>query len=277
MGEQVFPVAGRRGEGLHLADGGVDALLFRYYGVCGFSPQLPPDLHAGLREALPYRVFRQPGELESGSDPHLVQIAGCGMADAPYLFYRKRLEVAGDGSSRNDGETVRLLMFGSRLGEHLGEAEPCRDSDAQILLDFSFYSQRNGLVRGVKRPAHARNVRKGLVNGILLHLGCEAPDDAEHPPGKEAVGFIVGGQNNEIGTENPGLVQRDAPFDTHPLCGIAGAGDDPPFSPRDQGFPPEFGVDGLFAGCEEGVSVDMQDGPGPRVQAEKNIAHGQPF
>ena len=67
VGEEVIPVGGRRGEGLRLADRGVDALLLRQDGIDRLPPELPPDLLAGLREPLPDRLLRKVGELPARS------------------------------------------------------------------------------------------------------------------------------------------------------------------------------------------------------------------
>src|SRR5271157_6112406 len=112
-------------------------------------------------------------------------------------------------------------------------------------------------------PAHARDVCKGLVDGVFFHLGGEAPYDVEHPPGKEAVGLIVGWEDDKPRAEGSCLMEGDTALNPQPFCGIAGAGDNPPLSPRDDGLPFKLRVNGLLTGCKEGVPIDMDNGLGP--------------
>lgn len=263
MGKEVFPVARGRGKGFHLADGGVDALLFGQHGIDRFTPQLSPDLYAGFCEALLHGLFRESGEFEGRFDPHLVQIAGRGVTDAPYFFHREILEIPGNQSSGDDGESVRLLVLGGNLGEDLGKAQSRRYGDTEFPFDLFFDPCRDCLIRGMEKPAHARDVRECFVDGVLFHLGGEAPYDGKHPPGKKAVRFIVGGQDNELRAEGLCLMERDAAFDAHSFGGIAGAGHNPPLSSCDDGLPTQFRVNGLLTGCEEGIAVDMDNGLWP--------------
>jgi hypothetical protein len=275
VGEKIVPVGRRRGEGLRFADRDVDALLLRGNGEDQFPTELLPCLDLWLREPLPDRLFGQPGEFQSGFYTHFIQIVCRGGADPPDPLHGQPLQIGGDRPSGDDGEAGGLSVFGGHLGQDLGDAEPGGDSDFQLPGDLRLDLQGNGLVGGPERPPHSGEVGEGLVDGVLLHLGGEAADDVEHPTGEEAVGLVVGGEDDELRTDPFRLAEGDAPFDPQPLGRIARAGDDPPFAPGDDRLSPEFRMESLLAGGEEGVPVDMEDRLRPAVKAEDDVIHGR--
>jgi len=165
------------------------------------------------------------------------------------------------------------FVLGGDLGENFRNGDSQTDGEAEFPLDLLFDLDGNRLVGGVERPSQAREIGEGLVDGVLLHLGCEAPDDAEHPLRKEAVGLVVRGKDDEIGADLPRLDEGDTAFDAELFGRVARAGHDPALTAGDQDFPLELRVDHLLAGGEEGVTVHVQNGPRPGVDVESKIAH----
>jgi hypothetical protein len=151
---------------------------------------------------------------------------------------------------------------------HFGEAQAHCDGKPEFIIDLFFHVRRNRLVRGAQRPSHPRDIGKSLVNGILLDLIGESPHDAEHAPGKEAVRLIIGRKNDKAWANLFCLMQRNASFDAYLFCGIAGAGNNAPFSAGDDRFSFQLRMDRFLAGREEGVAIDMDNGLGPGIQAE---------
>lgn len=105
--------------------------------------------------------------------------------------------------------------------------------------------------------AQSSNIAECFVNGILFHIRCKTPHDVEHPSGKEAVGLVIWRQDNEIRTDDFCLIQRKASGNSHFLGGITGAGHNAPFSACYHGFPFQLGMNQLFAGGKEGVTVSI--------------------
>ena len=161
-----------------------------------------------------------------------------------------------------------LLVLRAHLGEHLGKRKAHGDRDPQLALDLALDVEGDRLVGGAQGPSQPREIGEGLVDGVLLHLGREAPDDVVHAPRKEAVGLVVRGQHDEPRADLFRLVQGNAPLDPQGLGGVARAGHDPPLAPRDEGLALELRVDRLLAGREEGIAVDVQNGlrPGAEIQ-----------
>jgi len=98
----------------------------------------------------------------------------------------------------------------------------------------------------------------------------------EHPAGKEAVGFVIRGQDNEFGADSLSLVKGDTPGNSHILGGIAGTGHNAPLSTSNDRFSSQLRMNNLFAGGKEGISVNMHNGSWPGMKAEKDIVHDDP-
>ncbi len=131
-----------------------------------------------------------------------------------------------------------------------------------------------GCQTSAEGPPHPGQVGEGLVDRVLLHLGGEAAHDVEHPPGEEAVGLVVGGEDDQPRADPLRLVEGDPPLDPQLFGRVARAGDDSPLASRDERFPLQFRMDHLLAGGEEGVPVDVEDRPRPVVEAENGLIHG---
>ena len=139
------------------------------------------------------------------------------------------------------GMTVKPVGFpvlGGDLGEDLREAEARGDGDPQLPRDLRLDLQGDRFVGGPERPPHPGQVGEGLVDGVLLHLGGEAAHDVEHPPGEEAVGLVVGGEDDQPRADPLRLVEGDPALDPQLLGRVARAGDDPPLAPRDERLSP---------------------------------------
>ena len=211
---------------------------------------------------------------QRGLDAHLGEVVRRRRADPPDLLRGQRLQIGGDGPPRDDGEAHGFPVFGGDLGEDFGDAEACGDGDSHLPRDLRLDPQGDRFIGGSERSPHPGQVGEGLVDGILLHLGGEAADDVEHPPGEEAVGLVVGGEDDQPRTDPLRLVEGNPALDPQLFGRVARAGDDPPLAPRDERFPLQLRVDGLFAGGEEGVPVDVEDRPRPVVEAENGLIHG---
>ncbi len=253
---------GRR-EGLGLADRRIAALLFRGHRVNGLAPQFLPDLDPGLGEFFPDEGFREFREFQGRPDPHLVEVIRGGGPDPPDIPHGQVPDEFRDLAPGDCREAVGLVVLGSDLGKHLGDAQAHAHRDPQGLLDLLLYVRGDFAVGGAQCPPQAGYIGKGLVYRVFLDLGGEAPDDVEHPPGKNTVGLIIRREDYEAGAHPARLVQGHPPLHAHFFRRVARAGHDPALAAGDEGLPPQIGIDGFLDGGEKCVAVYMQNGLRP--------------
>jgi len=120
--KEIFRVVRGGREGLGLADGSIDALLFQRYGINRFPPELPPDLLTRLGEALQDNPLREFREFQGGADPHLPEVVGRGGTDPPDRLHGEIPEIPGNLSPWDHGEAVGLPVLGGNFRQDLRDA-----------------------------------------------------------------------------------------------------------------------------------------------------------
>ncbi len=261
--KKIVRIGSRRRKRLGLADGGVDAFFFGGHRINRFAAQLPPDFHARLGEFAPHGVFGHLRKRKRGADSHLGQIVRGGRPDSPDFLYRKITQVLRNLPPPDDGQARRLLMLGGRLGQHFGDAQSHRHGNGQFPLDFFFHPQGDVFIRRFQRPAHAGEIGKRFVDGILFHVGRKAAHHRKQPAGKQAVGFVVRRQDNQTRTHFARIDKRHAALDAQAFGRVACARNNAAFAPGDERLSPKLGMNRLLAGRKKSVAVDVNDGARP--------------
>jgi hypothetical protein len=68
-------------------------------------------------------------------------------------------------------------------------------------------------------------------------------------------------------------MQRNATLNSLSFGGITGAGDNAALTAGNQRLSFEFRMNGLFAGSEEGIAVNVDNRPRPGIEIEDKIGH----
>ena len=166
-------------------------------------------------------------------------------------------------SSRDESDTVRLVMFRPYLRKDLGEAHTDRDGDTELFFYRLLHLFGDHGVRAMETSPEAGEVHKRLVYGVFLNVRRKTPENPEHPHRKQAVCLIIRGDNDRIRADLPDLEEPHAPLHAARLCLITGSSHNAPLLPCYDRSSPEFRVHSLFAGSKEGVGINVEDGLGP--------------
>ena len=180
-------------------------------------------------------------------------------AEPPHVLERDTRQEMVDVTARDRRKAFGLAVVGGDFGERLGRREAERYGDAQFAPDLFLEHGGDLGVGGAEDPSHAGQVREPLVDRILLHRGRVAVHDREHPLREQAVGLVVAGQDHQLGTAPPRLVQRHAAPDPQGLRLVTRAGDDPALPAAHHRPPAQLRVQRLFHGSEKRVAVHVQD------------------
>ena len=178
-----------------------------------------------------------------------------------------------DVPAGDHGEVVRFPVLRSDLREDLREGDARGHGDAELLFDRSPHLLCDRFVRTVVGPPEACQVHEGLVDGVFLNVRGEAPQDLEHAHGKEAVGLVIRRQDDRVGAK---LLHVREPHATRYAAGLGlvrGSGHDAALLAGDDRTALQLRVDGLLAGSEEGVGVEMHDGLGPGGEGNELVVH----
>ncbi len=253
-------ILGGLGEGPGFLDG-----IFWWGRTClprqdGRPAQFLPDFQAGLM-----KVFANPGCGQTGKLP-------CGSYAEPcqqcYPSGPKPPDVGCWNASQKGrntrggyaGKALRFAEIGCNFGEGLGCAESDGYGQVQLVRNGLLYRTGEGFVVAPEVSAHTGDVGKAFIDGVGFDLGGKPLHDLEHALGHDAVGFVIAGQDNEIGTHAACIPERDAAFDAAALGFVGGTGDDTAFLAGDNWTPTQGWVQGLLHGGKEGIAVDVQDG-----------------
>ena len=106
--------------------------------------------------------------------------------------------------------------------------------------------------------------------------GENLPQDLEHADREEAVGLVVGGQDDGVGAELLHVPEPHPALHAPGLGLVARRGHDAALLAGDHGPAAQLGVDRLLAGREKGVGVQVEDGPGPGGKGNELVVHGKP-
>ncbi len=232
-----------------------------------------PDLAVGLGQVLLDEPLVAADELEGGHDAVLVQESRGVRADAPDLAHGQFFQVEMDLAAGDHGQAVGFVVLRSDLGQHLGQAHPGRDRDAQFLPDGRAHLFGDRFIRAVKASPQPGQVHEGLVDGVLLDIGRKTAQDLEHADREEAVGLVVGGEDHSIRAELFHVPEPHTAGNPPGLGLVAGRRHNAALLAGHDGPAAQLGVDGLLAGREERVAVDVHDGPRPGGEGEELIVH----
>lgn len=143
------------------------------------------------------------------------------------------------------------------LGQGLGGAKADGHRDADLFLDRG---PKLAAVLKQRRFVGPRQVDKGLVDGIDLHLGLKLAEHIHDPLGKIAIQGVVGGKNlnlvgrNQTAAFEEGLAHLDAQG-----LGLVGPGNDAAVVVGEHHYRPTFepGIEEPFAGDVKVVAVEQ--------------------
>ena len=131
-----------------------------------------------------------------------------------------------DVPARDHGEAVRFFVLRADLREDLRERDAGGHGDAEFLLDRGPHLLGDGFVGPVVGPSETCEVYEGLVDGVFLNVGGEAPQDLEHAHRKKAVGLVIRREDDRVGAELLHVREPHTPRNAPGLGLIGGRGND---------------------------------------------------
>ena len=147
-------------------------------------------------------------------------------------------------------------------------ARPTEKVTPSFHVERLFDPGRNLRIRALERALQPRDIGKTLINTVLLDVRGIAAHNREHPFRQQAIGFIIGREEDHLRTAAFDLRDPHAPRDPTGLRFIAHRGGNPSFLPGDDRFAFQDRVPRLFAGRKKRIAVNMQNSPGQMLNRE---------
>ena len=162
-----------------------------------------------------------------------------------------------------------FFPFGADLRHDFRRRQAHGKGKSEFHVERLFDPGCNLWIRALEWALQSREIRETFINTVLLDVRGIAAHDRKHPFRQQAVGFIIGREEDYLRTVAFDLRDPHAPRDPTGLGLIAHRGGNPPFFPGDDGFAFQGRVPRLFTGRKKRIGVDMHNGPGQMLNRER--------
>ena len=195
-------------------------------------------------------------------------------ADARDLVHRQVLQKIPDVFGPDDRQAVGFVPVRGDLGQEFVRGDAHRAGQARFVKDGRL-EPCGQIFRGAEETRRAAHVRVSLIHGGLFHHRTQVAHYSHDTCRDFAVARHATGQIHRVGAEPASLDDgHGRPDSVSP--GLVGScrGHAAKRLPDDHGLAFELGIVGLLYRGEEGVHIQVKDGPGWRGGLRAGFFHG---